>query len=78
MPKSKSKRRKYQPPPKAKPPPSPAWVPVLFFIFLGVGFLIIIARYALPGVFSFFDKDYFLWIGLLLIAGAFGVSTQWR
>ena len=54
------------------------WVPVLFFTFLGIGFLIIIARYALSGVWGIFDKDYILWVGLGLIAAAFGVATQWR
>lgn len=78
MPKSKSKRRKYQPPPKPRPAPSPTWVPVLFFTFLAIGFLIIIARYALSGVLGIFDKDYILWLGLFLIAAAFGVATQWR
>jgi len=77
VPVSKSKRRRYQPPPKPNPPPSPAWVPVLFFGLLGLGFAVILARYVLSTV-GFFDKDYMIWIGLLLIAVAFGVATQWR
>lgn len=77
MPKSKSKRRRYQPPPPPNPKPSPKWVPVLFFVFLGVGFFAIIFRYVLSQV-PFFDNDLFLWGGLILIAGAFGVATQWR
>jgi hypothetical protein len=77
VPVSKSKRRRYQPPPKPNPPPSPAWVPVLFFGLLLLGFAVILARYVLSGM-SFFDKDYMIWIGLLLIAVAFGVATQWR
>ena len=78
MPVSKSKRRRYQPPPKRKPAPSPAWVPVAFFTFLGVGFAIILLRYILSNSVSFFDKDYLIWIGLGLIAAAFTVATQWR
>lgn len=80
MPKSKSKRRKYQPPPKPKPPPSPRWVPVVFFSGLALGFMIILARYILSSIpmFAFLDKDYFLWIGLGMIGGAFMVSTRWR
>jgi cell division protein CrgA len=78
MPKSKSKRQRYQPPPKPKPPPSPKWVPVLFFICIGLGFVVILGRYALSGVVGIFDKDYMLWVGLGLIAAAFGVATQWR
>lgn len=77
MPKSRSKRRQYQPPPKPNPDPSPRWVPVLFFTFIGVGVTVIILRYVLSTV-PFFDRDLFLWGGLLLIAGAFGVATQWR
>ena len=77
MPRSKSKRRRYQPPPKRKPAPSPTWVPVLFFGFLGLGFTIILARYIGSGV-AFLNKDYFIWIGLGLIAAAFTVATQWH
>jgi hypothetical protein len=78
MPVSKSKRRKYQPPPKKKPPPSPRWVGVAFFTLLGLGFLIILARYVLSGTFTFLDKDYLIWVGLGLIAAAFTGATQWR
>ena len=78
MPVSKSKRRRYQPPPKPKHPPSPVWVPVLFFSLLAVGVAVILARYVLSGSVGFFDKNYMIWIGLLLIAIAFGVATQWH
>ena len=78
MPKSKSKRSRYQPPPKPKPPPSPRWVPVVFGITLGLGFLVILVRYALGEIFPIVDKDYLLWVGLGLIGLAFVVATQWR
>jgi Cell division protein CrgA len=79
MPKSKSKRRRYQPPPKPKPKPSPPWVGVLFFVLMGIGFLAIIARFALPGVWpTVFDNQWPIVGGLLLIAVAFAVSTRWR
>lgn len=78
VPKSKSKRNRYIPPPKPKPKPSPTWVPVLFFTFLGAGFVSILSRYLFSGTISFLDTDWFLWGGLLLIAGAFGLATQWR
>lgn len=80
MPKSKSKRSRYIPPPKPKPKPAPTWVPVLFFVFLGIGFISIMSRYLVgaTGVLDFVDTDWFLWGGLALIAGAFGVATQWR
>jgi hypothetical protein len=77
MPVSKSKRKRYQPPPKKKPEPSPRWVPVVFFILLGAGFLTIVARYVGSGV-TFLNKDYLIWVGLGLIAAAFTVATQWR
>ena len=78
MPKSKSKRRRYQPPPKPRRPPSPRWVPVVFFVTLGLGFTIIVARYVLPTTLSILDRDWLLWVGLGLIAAAFMVATQWR
>jgi TRAP-type mannitol/chloroaromatic compound transport system permease small subunit len=78
MPKSKSKRRRYQPPAKPKPPPSPRWVPILFFVFLGVGFTAMLARYILSSVVGFFDSDWLIYGGLLLVGAAFGVATQWR
>lgn len=78
MPRSKSKRRRYQPPAKAKPPPSPRWVPTLFFVFLGIGFLSMLSRYILSSIMPVFDTDWFIYGGLGLVAGAFGVATQWR
>lgn len=80
VPKSRSKRNRYQPPPKPRPKPSPTWVPVLFFTFISVGFVLIIARYifSATSALSFFDDDKILWGGLALIAAAFGVATQWR
>lgn len=78
MPKSKSKRRKYQPPPKPKPPPSPAWVPVLFWTMLSIGFAMILTRYFLSEVFQLLDNDWFLWGGLGMLAASFVVATRWR
>ena len=51
---------------------------MLFFALLGLGVVVILARYILSGSVGFFDKDYMIWIGLLLIAVAFGVATQWH
>jgi hypothetical protein len=78
MPKSKSKRRRYQPPPKPKPKPSPRWVGALFFALLGLGFLVILARFVLSGVVPQLDSQWPLVAGLGLIAGAFVVSTRWH
>lgn len=78
MPKSKSKRSRYQPPPKAKPPPSPRWVPIVFFTLLVGGFLVILARYMLFTQFPALDKNWLLFVGLVAIGVAFGVATRWR
>ena len=80
MPVSKSKRRKYTPPPKPKPLPAAPWVPVMFFVLLGLGFASIMARYFLgaTNVLEFLNNDWFLWGGLGSIALSFGVATQWR
>lgn len=78
MPKSKSKRSRYVPPPPPKPKPSPRWVPVAFFTLVGVGFALIMSRYLLSTNIPIFDNNWFLTGGLLLIAVAFGVATQWR
>jgi hypothetical protein len=79
MPKSKSKRKRYQPPPKPRPKPSPPWVGALFFTLLSVGFLAILARFFLSGVWpKLFDTQWPLVGGLGLIAAAFVVSTRWH
>jgi hypothetical protein len=75
MPKSRSKRVRRQPPPKAKPKSSPPWVGALFFTLLGAGVIIIVGNYI--GLFGPTDNAN-LWYGLLLVAGSFGVATQWH
>lgn len=77
MPKSKSKRRRYQPPPKKNPKPSPRWLGpvVLGILFAGVG--VIVLNYLgvlLPGS----PRNLYLWIGLGGIAVGFGAATQLR
>lgn len=47
-------------------------------VFLGIGFVTIIARYALSTVMPIFDKDWLLWAGLGLVALGFLVATRWR
>jgi hypothetical protein len=78
MPKSKSKRRRYQPPPKPKPKPSGPIVPIAFWTLLLLGFLLIVARFALSSVFTVFEAGWPLIAGLLMIAAAFAVATRWR
>lgn len=78
MPKSKSKRNRYVPPPPPKPKPSPKWIPYAFFGLIGVGFVVIIARYILPTTWPVFNSNWFLGGGLAMIAAAFAIATQWR
>ena len=55
MPKSRSKRRRYQPPPRPRPKPSPPWVGPTIVVSLVVGLIYILLFYmgALP---SFLDN----------------------
>lgn len=78
MPKSKSKRNRYVPPPPPRPKPSPPWVPYVFFALIGVGFLLIMARYLLSTSIPALDSNWYLGGGLAMIAVAFGLATQWR
>jgi LPXTG-motif cell wall-anchored protein len=51
---------------------------VAFFTLAGAGFALIMSRYLLSSNIRVFDNNWFLGAGLLLIAGAFVVATQWR
>jgi hypothetical protein len=55
---------------------SPPWVPVLMFVFLGVGMLVIVINYlgVLPGG---ADNKYLL-LGLVLITAGFITATRYR
>ena len=79
MPKSKSKRRRYQPPPKKNPKPSPRWLGVTILAILLAGVGVIVINYLgveqiLPGA----PRNLYLWSGLGAIALGFGLATQWR
>jgi hypothetical protein len=75
MPKSRSKRSPRQPPPKVKPRRSPSWVPVLFFLLLLSGLLVLIGNYA--GIFGD-TANWRMWYGFGLVAAGFLVATQWH
>ena len=79
MPKSKAKRRRYQPPPKKKPKPSPRWFGVLILSIMGVGVLMIVLNYLglIPGTHGA-ATNFYLFLGLGLIAAGFLAATQWR
>jgi hypothetical protein len=79
VPKSKSKRRRYQPPPKKNPKPSPRWLGVTILAILLAGVGVIVINYLgveqiLPGA----PRNLYLWSGLGAIALGFGLATQWR
>ncbi|HEY4376251.1 MAG TPA: cell division protein CrgA, partial [Acidimicrobiales bacterium] len=65
---------RYTPPDRSNLP-SPMWVPVLMFVLLGVGGLVIVLNYvgALGGV-----SNVKLVIGLALILGGIITATQYR
>jgi hypothetical protein len=77
MPRSKSKRVRYQPPPKKKPKPSPPWLGPTILAILFAGVIVIVLNYlgvVLPGA----PRNLYLWTGLGAIAVGFGLATQWR
>ncbi|HYU56813.1 MAG TPA: cell division protein CrgA [Actinomycetota bacterium] len=83
MPRSKSKRQRYQPPPRKKPKPSPKWFGGLILGLLLAGVVVILGYYGLvPGFPWAGDQPganpALLFIGLGLIAVGFGAATQWR
>jgi Cell division protein CrgA len=79
VPKSKSKRRRYQPPPKKKHKASPKWLGITILGILFAGVLVIVLNYLgvselLPGA----PRNLYLWSGLGAIAVGFGLATQWH
>lgn len=79
MPRSKSKRRRYQPPTKKASKSSPRWYGPIVLSVMGLGVVFIVANYLgiIPGTHSQATNMY-LFIGLGLIALGFLASTQWR
>lgn len=75
MPKSKSKRSTYIPPKPAKPPPSPRWVPILGLSLIGLGSVLLIVIYLIPGVPG---GNLNLIIGFILMAGGLVALSRWR
>lgn len=75
MPKSKSKRSTYIPPTPPRPRPSPRWVPVLGLALIGVGAVILVAMYLVPGLPG---GNYNLIIGFVAMAGGLVTLSRWR
>ncbi len=79
MPRSKSKRRRYQPPPKKKHKPSPRWFGWSILIIMAAGVLIIILNYVgkMPGT-GWTTQNWPLFTGLGLIGLGFVLATAWH
>ena len=79
MPKSKSKRRRYQPPTRKKPKPSPKWFGALILGIMFLGVIVIVLNYLglMPGT-QGVASNLWLFAGLGLIAMGFLAATQWR
>lgn len=75
MPKSKSKRSTYIPPKPAKPKPSPRWVPILGLALIGLGAVILVAMYLVPGLPG---GNVNLIIGFIAMAGGLITLSRWR
>lgn len=77
MPKSRSTRRgkKPTPPKPPKPKPSPRWVAPSGLGLIGLGILLIILTYMVPG---FPGGNWNLLVGFALMAVGLGLLSQWR
>ena len=78
MPKSRSKRRRYQPPPRPRPKPSAPWVAPTIVICLVVGlvYIVLFQAGALP---SFLTRlnNYNLAIGFVPLIFGLVLATRW-
>lgn len=75
MPRSRSKRSNYTPPKPPKPKPSPRWLPYLGLGLIGLGILLVLLAYMVPG---FPGGNANLLVGFGLMAGGLGVLSQFR
>lgn len=75
MPKSRSKRSTYIPPKPPKPQPSPRWLAPLGAAIIGLGILLILLNYLVPGLPG---GNWNLVGGFALMAVGLGVLSQWR
>ena len=79
MPRSRSKRVRYQPPPRKKPKPSPRWFGFVIIALMLLGVAVIVLNYL--GLMPFTQgqtANWPLFAGLGLIALGFLLATRWR
>jgi hypothetical protein len=70
-----SKRSTYTAPAPPRPKPSPRWVPIVGLALIGVGILLVILTYLVPGMPG---GNANLFIGFGLMAGGLIALSQWR
>lgn len=75
MPKSKSKRSMYVPPTPPRPKPSPRWIPILGLGLIGIGAVILVAMYLVPGLPG---GNLNLIVGFVAMAGGLITLSRWR
>jgi hypothetical protein len=73
---------RYTPPIPREVKVSPTWVPVLMFVLLGLGMLVILANYVslIPGIWILDESpnNWYLIIGLTFILGGIVTATQYH
>ena len=70
-----SKSSRYTPPTPKEFYESPKWVPILMFVFIGLGVISIILRYVVP---AFENTNTPVLVGLVLMLGGLYTATKWR
>lgn len=75
MPRSK-KRSTYTPPPRPKPKASPVWLPWTGIGLLGIGVLVVILYYLLPGAIP--AGRVVLTAGFVAMGAGLVVLSRWR
>jgi len=70
-----SKSSRYTPPTPKEYYESPKWVPILMFVFIGLGVISIILRYVVP---AFENTNTPVLVGLVFMLAGLFTATKWR